>query len=73
MRLAETCWKKYVLECKYSPFTKITYMLTFLPISFEQFRTVSQSYLPVSQAAILILPQVKLNLQLSHFFKWTSG
>ena len=34
--------EKYVLDCMYSPFTKITYVLTFPPCLF---RAVSQSYL----------------------------
>ena len=57
--------KKYVLECMYSPFTKITCILTFPPASLEQFlRAIWEA---VSQAIVLILPQIKLNSQLSRF------
>ena len=50
----------YMFDCMYSPFTKITYILTFPPTSLEQFLRA------LSQASVLILPQIKLNLQLSH-------
>ena len=60
----KTSAKNYVLDCMYSPFTKITHILTFSPASLEQFlRAISDA---VSWAAVLILPPVKLNLQLSH-------
>ena len=36
-RLAATFYKKYVLDCMDSPFTKITHILTFPPTSLEQF------------------------------------
>ena len=52
-----------MLDCMCSPFTKITYILTFLE---QVFRAICGS---VSWVAILILAQIKLNLQL--FFKWT--
>ena len=69
MRLAETFYKKYVLDCMCSPFTKITYMLS-CPMSLEEFLRVIWD--AVFWAAILILPPVKLNWQRSHcglFFK----
>ena len=46
------------------PFTKIIYVLSFLPTSVEQFLRAIWS--AVSQAAILIFTQIKLNSQLSH-------
>ena len=49
----------YVFDRMYSPFTKIAYILTFPPISLGQFLRA------LSQASVLILPQIKLNLQLS--------
>ena len=62
-RLAATFCKKCVLGCMYSPFTKITYILIFLPASLEQFlRAIWDA---VSWAAVLILPQIKLNSLLS--------
>ena len=69
MKLTETFYKKYVLDCMYSPFTKITYILTSLLNSLEQFLRAIWNV--VSWAAFLILPQMKLNSQLSHcaFFK----
>jgi len=51
----------------YSPFDKITYILYPSPpnpISLEQF--LRAMWGAVSQAAVLILPQIKLNPQLSH-------
>ena len=64
MRLAETCKKKKnVLDCMYSLFTKITYILTFPSVPLEQYRRAILNV--VSLAIVLILPQVKLNLQLS--------
>ena len=47
----------------YSLFTKITYILTFLSVPLEQYRRAILNV--VSLAIVLILPQVKLNLQLS--------
>ena len=56
----------------YSPFTKITYILTFSPTSSGQF--LRAIWNAVSQATVLILPQIKLNSQLSHcaffFSRW---
>ena len=55
----------------YSPFTKITYILTFLPPSLEQF--LRAFWNAVSWAIVLILPQIKLDSQLSRsaiFFGW---
>ena len=63
MRLAETFYKKYVLDCMCSPFTKITYMLS-CPMSLEEFLKVIWD--AVFWAAILILPPVKLNWKRSH-------
>ena len=61
--LAVTFCKKYVLDCVYSPFTKITYILTFPPVSLEQFfRSIWNA---VSWAVVLIFPRIKLNSQLS--------
>ena len=48
----------------YSPFTKITYTLSFTPTSLEQFLRAFWS--AISQAAVLILSQIKLNSQLAH-------
>ena len=53
--------EKYVPVCIYSPFTIITHILTFSPASLEQF--LRAIWGAVSWAAILILPQIKLNLQ----------
>ena len=56
----------------YSPFTNITYILTFPPASLEQF--LRASWNAVSRAIAFILPQIKLNLQLSYcvffFLSW---
>ena len=61
-RLAEAFCKKYVLDWRYSPFTKITCLLTFSPASLEQFlRAIWDA---ISWAIVLILPQIKLNSQL---------
>ena len=58
----KTSAKIYVLDCMYSPFTKVTHILTFSPASLEQFlRAICDA---VSWAAVLILPQMKLDLQL---------
>ena len=46
------------------PFTKIIYVLSFLSTSVEQFLRVIWG--TVSQAAILIFTQIKLNSELSH-------
>ena len=55
--------KKYVVDCMDFPFTKITYILSLPLTSLEQFlRAIIGA---VSQAAVLILPQWKLNSQLS--------
>ena len=60
---AENVGKKYVLDCMYSLFTKITYMLM-LPCLF---RATSQSCLRCCLLSIAFtLPQIKLNSQLSH-------
>ena len=48
----------------YSPFTKITYILSFPPTSLEQF--LRAIWGAVSQAAVLIFPQIKFTSQLSH-------
>ena len=62
MTPAETFYRKYVLDGTYSPFTKITYILSFPSTSLEQsLRAIGGA---VSWAAVLILPQIKLNLQL---------
>ena len=59
----ETFCKNMCLIALYSPFTKITYILTFPPTSLEQFpRGIWNA---VSQAEVLILPQIKLNSELS--------
>ena len=42
MRPAETFYRKYVLDCMYSPFAKITYILSFPRYLFG---AVSQNYL----------------------------
>ena len=55
--------KNYVLDCRSSPFTKITYILTFLLASLEQF--LRALWGAVSWAAVFTLPQTKFNLQIS--------
>lgn len=45
--------EKYMFECIYSPFTKITCILAFPPPSLKQFLRA------ISWAAVLILPQIK--------------
>ena len=47
----------------YCPFTKIKHILTFHPTSLERF--LRASWGAVSQTAVLTVPQIKLNLQLS--------
>ena len=56
--------EKYVLDCMYSPFTKILHILTFLPAFSEKFLKAIQG--AVSQALDLILPQIKLNWKPSY-------
>ena len=51
--------EKYVLDCMYSPFTKITSLLTFLLASLE----LSEVLSPGLQSSFY--PPIKLNLQLS--------
>ena len=67
--------EKYMFDCMYFPFTQIRYILTSpIPTSLEQF--LRAIWGAVSLAAVLILPQIKLNLQLScwaFFFKSTGG
>ena len=54
--------EKHVLDCMYSPFTEVI-LYSDLPCLFG---AVSQSCLScISWAAVLILPQIKLNSQLS--------
>ena len=48
----------------YSPFSKIIYILSFPSTSLEEF--LRAIWGAVSQAAVLILPQIKLNPQLLH-------
>ena len=60
--LAETFWKN-MFDCMYAPITKITYMLSFPAASLEQCLNAIGG--AVSQAAVLILPQIKLSSQLS--------
>ena len=64
MRPAEIFYKKYVLDCIYSPFTKITYILSVPTTSLERF--LRAIWGAVSWTAILILPQTNLNSQPSH-------
>ena len=61
--LAETFCKKYVLDCTYSIFTKSP-MSWPSPASLEQF--LKGIWGAISQAAVPILPQIKLNAQHSH-------
>ena len=71
MRLAEVFWKTYVLDCMYFPFTKITCILISPRHPLEQF--LRAIWGAVSWSAVLILPPIKLNLQLSCcaiFFNW---
>ena len=56
--------QKYVLDCMYSLSTKIIYILTFPPWLLEKFLRATWGV--VSRAAVFILPQIKLNSQLSH-------
>ena len=58
--------KKYVLDCIYSPFIKISYILTFRPASSGQFPRAIWGAV-VSWAAVLILLRIKLNSQLPHY------
>ena len=66
MRPTETFYSKYVLYCMYSPFTKITYVLSFPPTSLKQFLRAIVS--AASQAAVISsvqinsVPQLCLNL-----------
>ena len=56
----EAFYKKYVLDCMYSPFTKVTYMLSVPPASLELFfRAIWGALL---QTRVLILRQIKLEL-----------
>ena len=62
---AEIFYKKQkkVPDCMYSPFSTITYTLTFPPTSLEQFlRAIGGA---VSQAVVFILPKMKFNSQLT--------
>ena len=54
---------KCVLDCIYSPFTKITHILTFPHTSLEKF--LRALWDAVSQVIVHILPQIKLSSQLS--------
>ena len=54
--------QKYVFDCMYSSFTKITYILTLTPTSLEQF--LRAIWGAISQAIVLILPHINLNLKL---------
>ena len=70
-RLAEAFWKKCFMAW-ISPSPKITYILSFSPASLEQF--LRAIWGTGSRAAVSILPQIKLNFQLSHsaFFSFRS-
>ena len=64
MRLAETFWKNLCLIAYTPPSPKSLY--TDLPLSFlEQFLGAIQG--AVSQAAVFILPQIKLNSHVVYF------
>ena len=52
MRLAETFYKKYMLDHMYTTFTKITYKLSFPTTSLEQ---LGLSEVTITWAAVLIL------------------
>ena len=65
IRLVENFWKNMGLIACLLPSPKITYILTFPPASLEQFLTAIWG--AVSQVAILILAQIKLNSQISHY------
>ena len=62
--LAVPFCKKYVLDHIHSSFTKITYILTFLPASLEQFLRVVWDAISHYSPHLL---QVKLDSRLSHF------
>ena len=53
MRLAETFYKKYVLDRMYTTFTKITYKLSFPATSLEQLEISELSN--ITRAAVLVL------------------
>ena len=56
--------ERYVHDCMYSLFTKISYILTFPAASLEQFLRAVLGAVP--WAAVLILLPVNLHLKLSH-------
>ena len=62
MRQAETFYRNYVLYCMYSPFTKITYVLSFPPTSLKQFLGAILS--AASQAAVISSVQTNSVTQL---------
>ena len=64
LKTSRNLQEKYVPNCMYSPFSKISYILTLPPASFEQF--LKAIWRAVSWVAVLILPQMKLNAQLSY-------
>ena len=70
--LAETFWKKYVLDCMDSPFTKITCILTFSPASLEQFLRAVWGVISLA-AALISLPMKHASLTLCSFFKLSSS
>lgn len=57
--------EKYVLDNMYSPFIKISYILTFCSASSGKFLRAIWGAI-VSRAEVLILPRKELNSQLSH-------
>ena len=70
--LAETFWKKYLLDCMNSPFTKIICILTFSPAPLEQFLRAIWGV--ISLVAVLILPPMKhASLMLWNFLKLLSS
>ena len=62
MRQAETFYRNYVLYCMYSPFTKITYVLSFPPTSLKQFLRAILS--AACQAAVISSVQINSVTQL---------
>ena len=74
MRPAETFYQKYVLDCMYSPFTKITYILSFAPISLEQFlRAIWGALSPRLQSSVQFRPIQSLSCVWIFATPWTAA
>ena len=57
---------KHMLDCMYTPFTKITHLLAFPPTASE--KIFSAVWIVVFQAIVLVLPQIKFNSHIVLFF-----